>query len=163
MGSGRGLDDEGHVRSITSLCNHKLEGAKVFKRFRKSTGIVVAVTAVAAAFGANAFTAGNTVAASVAGAGSSSITGYNITNPSYTYSADGTTVKAVSYNLDSAANDVKAALVDTPTASDWQDCGASGASSPWLVTCTFATPVAVAAATKLSVVAVSTGTANISS
>jgi hypothetical protein len=129
--------------------------------FRKTAGVVIAVTAVAAALGANAFTASNTVAASASGAGSAAITGYDVTNPAYTYSANGTTVTAVSFNLDSAAADVKAALTGTPVLGDWQDCGASGALTPWLVTCTFATPVAVASATKLSVVAVSSGTATI--
>jgi hypothetical protein len=133
----------------------------MFKRFRKTGGLVFAVAAVAAVVGANAFTASNTVAASVSGAGSAAISGYAVTNPAYTYSADGATVTAVSFNLDSAASDVKAALTETPVVADWQDCAASGATTPWLVTCTFATPVAAASATKLSVVAVSTGTATI--
>jgi hypothetical protein len=133
----------------------------MFKRFRKRGGLVFAVAAVAAVVGANAFTASNTVAASVSGAGSAAISGYAVTNPAYTYSADGAAVTAVSFNLDSAASDVKAALTETPIVADWQDCGASGATTPWLVTCTFLTPIAVASATKLSVVAVSTGTATI--
>jgi long-subunit fatty acid transport protein len=133
----------------------------MLKHFRKTTGLVVAATALAAAFGANAFTASNTVAASASGAGSAAITGYVVTNPAYTYSGDGTTVTAVSFNLDSAAADVKVALKASPVVADWQDCGASAGTTPWLVTCTLTTPVAVASATKLSVVAVSTGTATI--
>jgi hypothetical protein len=130
-------------------------------KFRKTLGLAVVVVALATAFGANAFTASNTVDPSQSGAGSAGITGYLVTNPGYTYSADGTTVTAVSFNLDGAASDVKAALTDTPVLADWQDCAASAATTPWLVTCTFATPVAVEFATKLSVVAVSTGTATI--
>jgi hypothetical protein len=133
----------------------------VFKRFRKSGAVVFAIAAIAAVVGVNAFTASNTVAASASGAGSAAISGYAVTNPAYTYSADGTTVTAATFNLDSAASDVKAALTETPVLADWQDCGASGALTPWLVTCTFATPVAVAVATRLSVVAVSSGTATI--
>jgi hypothetical protein len=133
----------------------------MLKRYRKTGGLVIGVTAVAAALGGNAFTASNTVAASVSGAGSAAISGYAVTNPAFTYSADGTTVTAVSFNLDSAAANVKAALKATPLVADWQDCGASGPATPWLVTCTFTTPVAAASATKLSVVAVSTGTATI--
>lgn len=130
-------------------------------KFKKTIGLAVVVVALAAAYGTNAFTASNTVSASQSGAGSAGITGYAVTNPAYTYSANGTTVTAVSFNLDGAASDVKAALTGTPVLADWQDCGASGALTPWLVTCTFATPVAVASATKLSVIAVSTGTATI--
>jgi hypothetical protein len=135
----------------------------MFKRFRTTGGLVVAVAAVAVVVGANAFTASNTVAASTSGAGSAAISGYAVTNPAFTYSADGTTVTATTFNLDSAASDVKAALTDAPVLADWQDCGASAALTPWLVTCTFVTPVAVASATRLSVVAVSTGTATIAS
>jgi hypothetical protein len=134
----------------------------MFKHFRKTPGLVVAATAVAAGFGAHAFTASNSVAASTSGAGSAAITGYVVTSPAYTYSADGTTVKAVSFNLDGEASDVKAALKTTPIVGDWQDCGASGVATPYLVTCTFTAPVAVASATKLSVIAVSTGTATVS-
>ncbi|MDT5323013.1 MAG: hypothetical protein QOF25_165, partial [Mycobacterium sp.] len=64
----------------------------MFKRFKKTGGLVVVLAAVAAALSANAFTASNTVSASVSGAGSAGISGYAVTNPSYTYSTDGTTV-----------------------------------------------------------------------
>lgn len=131
------------------------------KRFRKTTGLAVGVAAAAAAFGASAFTASNTVPAHLAGAGSAVITGYTVSNPLYTYNATGTSVTKVTFDLSAAASDVKAALTTTPVVADWQDCGASGASTPWLVTCTFTTPVPVANATKLSVIAVSSGTATV--
>jgi hypothetical protein len=133
----------------------------MFKCFKRTGGLVVVLAAVTAALSANAFTASNTVSASVSGAGSAGISGYAVTNPSYTYSADGTTVTAATFNLDSEAADVTVALTATPVLGDWQNCGASAPGTPWLVTCTFATPVPVASATKLSVVAVGSGTATI--
>jgi hypothetical protein len=136
-------------------------------RKRKTTGIIVFLAAAAAAFGAYAFTATNTVQAVQAGAGSAGITGYDVTNPQFNYDPTGLTVTSVTFNLDGAASDVKAALVDTPAAADWTDCGAAAAVT-FLVTCTFdgagsnADPVDVDLATKLSVVAVSYGTATVS-
>lgn len=139
----------------------------MFTLFHKRN--LAALAAIGAAFvagtSAYSFTASNTMpsaAAAEAGGGSVAVSGYTISNITYTFSADGTTVTAVGFDLDSAANDVKVALTSgTPVQSDWVDCGASGASSPWAVSCTFGTPVANGSADTLSVVAVGSGTATI--
>ena len=122
--------------------------------------MVVLLAASAAAFGAYAFTAGNTVTAHQAGAGAAAITGYTVTNPQYTWDATGTHVTGATFNLDSAASDVKVALTATPIVADWQDCAGTAAVT-FLVTCTFATPVAVDNQVLLSVIAVDTGTATV--
>jgi hypothetical protein len=117
----------------------------MFKHFRKMTGIAVALTAVAAVVGANAFTASNTVAASKAGAGSGAISGYAVSNIAYTNS--GGNVTGVTFNLDAAASNVKVTLVDGGTS---YDCGAS-VGVTYLVTCTVSVPAETA--TNLTVVA----------
>ena len=118
----------------------------------------VLVIALVAGIIANALTASNTVPAHDAGSGSATVSGYTVSNPEYTFSADGTTVTVAEFDLDKAASNVKAALTATPVNADWQDCGATVALH---VTCTFATPVAVANHVALNVIAVSTGTATI--
>jgi hypothetical protein len=136
----------------------------VFKHFRKrrTTGIAAIVIACIAGASAYAFTASNTVTNHSAGAGSAVVSGYTVTGPTdYTFSPDGTTVEAVSFQLDKAANDVAAALsAAAPVQADWVDCGASSGVTHD-VTCTFSTPVANGAALKLSIAAVSTGTVTI--
>jgi len=129
---------------------------------RRSVGVAVVLAAAVAAFGAYAFTAGNTFDPISAGAGSTAVTGYAISNEQVQYDADGTHVVGVTFNLDKAASDVKAALVAAPVAADWTDCGASAAVT-FAVTCTFdgtgtPNPVAVDNFVKLSVAAVSNGT-----
>jgi hypothetical protein len=136
-------------------------GDPMFNRFRAATGLVTVALCATVAVGAYAFTASNTVPAHSAGSGAAAISGYTVPNPAYTFSADGTKVTAVGFNLDKGASDVQVALTATPVHADWQDCSASGATTPFAVTCSFATPVAVGSATNLSVVAVSTGVATI--
>jgi hypothetical protein len=106
----------------------------MLKHFRKTTGLTVAIAAVAAAVGANAFTASNTVEASKAGAGAGAISGYAVSNIAYTNSAGNVT--GVSFNLDGAASDVKVTLVDGGTESD---CGATAATT-FLVSCVVDVP-----------------------
>lgn len=132
-------------------------------KHRRNVAAVFAV-AMACVGGASAyaFTASNTVAAHTAGAGSAAVTAYTVSSPTnYTFSADGTTVTAVSFQLNAAATDVAAALsAAAPVHNDWVDCGASsGVGND--VTCTFGTPVANGSADKLSVAAVSSGTVTI--
>lgn len=139
----------------------------MFTPFRRRNLTALAAVGVAFVTGTSAysFTASNTMpsaAAAEAGGGSVAVSGYTISSITYTFSVDGTTVTAVSFDLDSAANDVKVALTNgTPVQSDWVDCGASGSVSPWAVSCTFSTPVANGGADKLSVVAVGSGQAAI--
>jgi hypothetical protein len=131
---------------------------------RKAKVAIAVIIACIAAVGAYAFTASNTVTAHYAGAGSATVTGYTVSSPTnYTFSADGTTIVSVSFQLNHAASDVAVALTDsTPVHSDWQDCGASSGGSND-VTCTFATPIPVGATSQtLTVAAVETGTVTIS-
>jgi hypothetical protein len=129
---------------------------------------LVAVVGVAGIFAAAAyaFTASNTVTAHKSGAGAGAITGYTVASPSdYTYSADGTHVDSVTFNLNAAATDVQAALTATPVHDDWADCGATTGGSN-TVTCDFENDaangaVAVANAVDLNVAAVSSGTVTI--
>ena len=109
--------------------------------------------------GAYAFTASNEVPAKRAGAGNGTVSGYKVTSQlSYTFSEDGTKMTAVSFNLNHAASDVQVALsAAAPKTADWVDCGASGASAPYAVSCTFPAPVPDGEGLKLSVAAVSSG------
>lgn len=130
---------------------------------RGMAGIAAFVLAGVIAVSAYAFTASNTVAAHSAGAGAATVSGYTVASPTnYTFSGDGLTMTAVTFDLDKAASDVQVALTaSTPSQADWSDCGASGASTPFAVTCTFDTPIPDGNGLKLSVAAVSSGTVTI--
>jgi hypothetical protein len=126
------------------------------KRTLRSTRILLALGLIALVSGAAyAFTAQNTVPSSWAGAGSGTINGWNTTgvsNIAYTLdAADPTTFSSVAFDLnDHAATDVKVQL--NSSGGTWYDCGASGAASPYSVTCTI-TGESVQNADQLTVVA----------
>jgi hypothetical protein len=130
---------------------------------RGVAGLLVFVVASVIGVSVYAFTASNTVASHSAGAGSATVSGYTVASPTnYTFSSDGTTMNSVTFNLDKAASDVAVALTAAlPTKGDWTNCGASGASAPFAVTCTFGTPIPDGNGLKLSVAAVSSGTVTI--
>ena len=130
---------------------------------RRTAGLLAFALAGVIGVSAYAFTASNTVPAQSAGAGSGVVSGYTVSSPTnYTFSADGTTMTAVSFDLNKAASDVQVALTAAaPTHNDWGDCGASGVSSPYAVNCTFPTPVLVGNGLQLTVAAVSSGTVTI--
>jgi hypothetical protein len=130
---------------------------------RGVAGLLVMVVASVIGVSVYAFTASNTVASHSAGAGSATVSGFTVTSPTnYTFSGDGATMNAVTFDLDKSASDVAVALTaGTPVTGDWTDCGASGGSSPFAVTCTFGTPIPVGEGLKLSVAAVSSGTVTI--
>jgi hypothetical protein len=132
-------------------------------RKRNMAGGLAFVVAGIIGVSAYAFTASNTVASHSAGAGAATVSGFTVASPTnYTFSGDGLTMTAVTFDLDKAASDVAVALTaGTPAQADWTDCGASGGSSPFAVTCTFGTPVTNANGLKLSVAAVSSGTVTI--
>jgi hypothetical protein len=132
-------------------------------RNRKIAGLLVLALALVLAVGAYAFTASNSVPAHSAGAGAAEVSGYEVSSPTnYTFSADGTKMVAVKFDLNKAASDVNVALsAAAPVTADWSDCGESEAASPYGVVCTFANPVADGEGLKLSVAAVSTGTVTI--
>ena len=130
---------------------------------RRVAGLLVFFIASVIGVSAYAFTASNTVASHSAGAGSATVSGYTVASPTnYTFSGDGETMTAVTFDLDKKATDVAVALTaSTPAKGDWTDCGASEAASPFAVTCTFNTPVPDGEGLKLSVAAVSSGTVTI--
>jgi type 1 fimbria pilin len=131
-------------------------------RKRSIAGVFAFALALAIAVSAYAFTASNTVPEHSAGAGSATVSGYVVSSPTnYTFSADGTKMTEVSFDLNKAASDVKVALTAAaPTQADWTDCGASE-TSPFAVTCKFPAPVPDENGLKLSVAAVSSGTVTI--
>jgi hypothetical protein len=132
-------------------------------RRRKIAGLSAFAVAAVIGVSAYAFTASNTVAAHSAGAGSATVSGYTVASPTnYTFSGDGETMTKVTFDLDKAASDVAVALTAaTPAGTDWSDCGASQAATPFAVTCTFGTPIPDGVGLKLSVAAVSSGTVTI--
>jgi hypothetical protein len=118
---------------------------------RKRTRRIVIVAGIAAALGIGtyAFTAANTVPATVAGAGSGAISGYTITNVVYGLNA---TTPA---NLDQVTFTISPTTATTvriqlAPAGSWYTCANAAGS----VTCNTTSPQAtVAAATQLTVVA----------
>ena len=130
---------------------------------RRVAGLLVFLVASVIGVSAYAFTASNTVASHSAGAGSATVSGYTVASPTnYTFSGDGETMTAVTFDLNKTASDVAVALTaSTPSKGDWTDCGASEGASPFAVTCTFKTPVPDGEGLKLSVAAVSSGTVTI--
>lgn len=141
----------------------KVGSRRTISRKRGIAGLSLFAVAAVIGVSAYAFTASNTVAPHSAGAGSAVVSGYTVASPTnYTFSGDGETMTAVTFDLDKAASDVQVALTAaTPSTADWTDCGASGASSPFAVTCTFGTPIPNGNGLKLSVAAVSSGTVTI--
>lgn len=118
---------------------------------RKRTRGIVIVASIAAALGIGtyAFTAANTVPATVAGAGSGAISGYTITNVVYGLNATTpTNLDQVTFTISpTAATTVRIQLA---AAGSWYTCTNAAGS----VTCNTTAPQAtVAAATQLTVVA----------
>ncbi len=130
---------------------------------RNLAGLLVIAVASIIGVSVYAFTASNTVAPHSAGAGSATVSGYTVASPTnYTFNGEGTTMEAVTFDLDKPASDVQVALTAAaPDKGDWSDCGASEEAAPYAVTCTFDTAIPVGEGLKLSVAAVSSGTVTI--
>ena len=92
---------------------------------RRTAGMVAIMVAAIAGASAYAFTASNTglAAHKAGGSAAAAVTGYAVSNVAYEWAYDGQTVTSFSFNLDAAANDVKAALTAAaPIANaDWTD------------------------------------------
>src|SRR3712207_1091882 len=86
----------------------------------RAARILVALLCVGALSGGTyAFTASNTVAASRAGDGNAAITGYSVSNVTYTRSAtDPTLLSSYSFDLDAVATEVHAKPVTAQAAYD---------------------------------------------
>lgn len=117
------------------------------KRSRLVFLLVLAVILAAATYG---FAAANTVNGGTdmyLGEGSGTISGYSVTNISYTLDTNNPhQITAVGFDLDATATTVEISLDDT----NWETCSNSGGNA-W--TCTLTTAVDVSAATSLDVFA----------
>lgn len=131
-------------------------------RRRNLVGLLAIAIAGVIGASAYAFTAKNEVAEHSAGAGVAVVKGYEVKSPTnYTFDESGEHMTKVTFELDHAASDVKAALSkEAPVTADWTDCGAATAPN-FSVTCTFPTPVKDENGDHLSVAAVSSGTVEI--
>jgi len=118
------------------------------KRHRYLLAVAAAALVAPAAY---AFTASNTVPGSNAGSGSGSISGYTVSNVSYTLAAaNPSNVDKVTFTLDASASVVKAKVV--AATATYTDCTVTGGTS---VSCDFSPDVAVTSADQLSVIATS--------
>jgi hypothetical protein len=117
----------------------------LLKHLRNTIAIGLVAATVASAFGTNAFTASNTGSGSKAGAGSAAISGYLVSNVTYTTS--GGNITSVRFNLDAAAGNVK---VQLSTTGGEYDCGGT---APVTLRVTCATAEPVSEASSLTVVA----------
>ncbi|MGH2746298.1 MAG: hypothetical protein ACRDKB_00015 [Actinomycetota bacterium] len=120
------------------------------KRRTRIIGAVLFAGVLAA--GTYAFTAANTVAASKAGDGSNTITGYTVSNVKYNLDAtDPSKVSSYEFDLDATARQVKAKIVSGSTV--YESCTVPNVLSPnhWL--CTPVTPPTVTSADQLRVIA----------
>lgn len=107
----------------------------------------VAVAGIAAA-GGSAFTASNTVDDSVAGYGTSTVSGATVSAVAHTMSADGTTITSTLLTFDAAqtGRTVKAGF----GTADLEACTVD-ATEGLTATCTYATPYDTASATAFNV------------
>lgn len=116
----------------------------MFSNLKRSAGLGIVVVAAAAGLGAYAFTTSNTVdTTSAAGVGQAAISGYAVTNVSYTQdSTNPDTWSAVDFDLDSNATQVQVKFDDSNNvlpSSGWIDCTANGSTightAPFAVHC----------------------------
>jgi hypothetical protein len=114
---------------------------------RKRTVLAVVAVAGIAAAGGSAFTDSNTVPDSVAGYGTSSVSGATVTNVAHTLSADGSAITASTLTFDTAqtGRTVKAGF----DSSSLQSC--SLAADALSATCTYTTGYDTATATSFNV------------
>ena len=116
----------------------------MFSNLKRSAGLGIVVVAAAAGLGAYAFTTSNTVdTTSAAGVGQAAISGYTVTNVSYTQdSSDPSTLSAVDFDLDSNATQVQVKFDDSHgslPSSGWINCTGVGSTishtAPYAVHC----------------------------
>ena len=117
-----------------------------FSPKRAAVGLAMAAVVGGGSF---AYTASNTVGGTRAGDGAGTISGYSVSNVSYTNDATTPTeIDVVTFDLDAAASTVKAKATSAGTS--YTACQNTAATT-W--TCDFSPNVAVGAADQLSVVA----------
>ena len=136
---------------------------KIRRRRGGFAGAVVFMVLMAG--GASAFTGANTLEKNAAGTGSDAISGYGISNISYTLdAADPNKLTAVTFRAtggtdvpDPKAGNVKAKLVSTANTTDYKNCTKSSASSEtqayseW--SCAISPALAIEQATNLTIIA----------
>jgi hypothetical protein len=116
--------------------------------------VAIALFTIVAGSVGYAYAASNSGLSGPGGDGAGQISGYQITDVSYTLnSSDPTWIDAVSFNIDAGEQvpDVSVSLVRDSGA--WHDCAVSMASLPARATCQMTTPVAVTDVNELRVVA----------
>jgi hypothetical protein len=116
----------------------------MFKNMKRTVGLGLVLVIAAVAVGAYAFTASNTIAdPGQAGIGTGTITGYAVTNVTYTIDSSApATWSFVDFDLSADATQVQVKLDDSNavlTSSGWVDCTAGSSTiqhvSPWHVHC----------------------------
>ncbi len=119
-----------------------------WRRRRKRRFAIAAAAAALSSLAAYAFTAANTVPTSNAGSGSGTISGYTVSNVSYTLNATNPqNVDQVAFTISPTTGTVKVQLVSSGS---WYSCSNSSGS----VTCATTSPQATAAGVnQLTVVA----------
>jgi hypothetical protein len=112
--------------------------------------LMLALVLLAVAGAVWAFTASNTVPASRAGIGDNTISGYTVSNVTYTLdNSNPAKIASVAFVLDQPATTVRVKV--QASATSYQNCSISGGVN---VTCTFATQPNVVDADQLTVIAV---------
>ena len=120
-----------------------------FSRARMLGALVVASVALSVS---GAFTASNTVGATVAGSGAGTISGYTVSSIAYTLNTTTpSNVDAVSFTLSAAATTVRSKLVNA--GSTYYSCTNGGSGNNWTCDTTVGTQATVAASDSLLVVA----------
>lgn len=117
-----------------------------------SAALSAVVIGGVAAVSAQAFTASSDLPGTRGGAGSSAISGYTVTDVSYTFGGNGATITALDFKLDEAAGSAKATL---NSGGSWHSCTVAATPDSrgrYATSCT-GLHVAIASADQLAVVA----------
>ena len=126
--------------------------------FRNLKVLLIALVVIAIAGGAYGFAAANTVPASTAGSGGSTVSGYTISDIVYDLDADDPSlVDAITFTVtpDDGSKMAVAVFVQTENGGSWTTCSVSGAGPAVDATCTFGA-LSLESVTELNVVANST-------
>lgn len=126
--------------------------------FRNIKVLLIAVFVIAIAASAYGFAAANTVPASTAGSGGSTVSGYTVSNVVYDLDdTDPSLVDAITFTVapDTGTQKAVAVFVQTANGGGWTSCPVTGVGPSVDATCTFGA-LTLASVTELNVVANST-------
>jgi hypothetical protein len=127
----------------------------LFKRFKMSAVLSAIVVSAVVGMATQAFAAGSVVPGTRGGSGSAAISGYAVTDVDYTFGQTGSTIDAVTFNLDRAATSAKVTLDAGAT---WHACSVASTATfngTYAASCS-GVDAAVASANQLTVVAKNT-------